>query len=81
MWEIRYNGSANGEDVAYDITLDNEDNVIITGMSTEQGGEYCTTMKYSNPLGIQEDDISGLTTLTPSYPYYMSTSSLFFDES
>ena len=62
MWEIRYNGAANGEDVAYGITLDNEDNVIITGMSTEQGGEYCTTMKYSNPLGIQEGGISGLTT-------------------
>jgi hypothetical protein len=62
MWEIRYNGSSDGEDVAYDITLDNEDNVIVTGMSTEQGGEYCTTMKFSNPLGITEDGISEMKT-------------------
>jgi len=63
MWEMHYNGSQYQNDVVYDIMLDNEDNVIVTGSSAEQGAQHCTTIKYSNPLGIQEDDISGIKTL------------------
>ena len=63
MWETHYNGSQYQNDVVYDIMLDNEDNVIVTGSSAEQGTQHCTTIKYSNPLGIQEDDISGIKTL------------------
>ena len=63
MWETHYNGSQYQNDVVYDIALDNEDNVIVTGTSAEQGGQHCTTIKYSNSLGIQEDDISGIKTL------------------
>ncbi|NQT77946.1 MAG: T9SS type A sorting domain-containing protein [Bacteroidetes bacterium] len=60
MWETHYNGSGYDIDCVYGIVLDNEDNVIVTGISTEQGGLYCTTIKFSNPLGIQEDEISGI---------------------
>ncbi|MCK5079401.1 MAG: T9SS type A sorting domain-containing protein, partial [Bacteroidales bacterium] len=63
VWETHYNGSQYQNDVVYDIMLDNEDNVIVTGSSAEQGGQHCTTIKFSNPLGIQEDDISGIKTL------------------
>jgi hypothetical protein len=57
MWEAHYNGFVSGEDIAYDIVLDNEDNVIVTGTSAETGGMHCTTVKFSNPLGIEEDDM------------------------
>ncbi|MCK5764788.1 MAG: T9SS type A sorting domain-containing protein [Bacteroidales bacterium] len=63
MWETHYNGSGYGKDLPYDIVLDNEDNVIVTGTSDEQGVQVCTTIKFSNSLGIQEDDISGIKTL------------------
>lgn len=62
MWEAHYNGFGNGDDMAYDIVLDNEDNVIVTGTSAEQGGQYCTTMKFSNPLGIHDGDIPEIKT-------------------
>ena len=63
VWEAHYNGSQYQNDVPYDITLDNDDKVIVTGASSEQGGLHCTTIKFSNSLGIQEDDISGIKTL------------------
>ncbi|NQT77945.1 MAG: T9SS type A sorting domain-containing protein [Bacteroidetes bacterium] len=56
IWEAHYNGFGNGEDVAYDIELDNEDNVIVTGSSVEQSGQYCTTLKFSNSLGIYDPE-------------------------
>ena len=63
VWETLYNGSQYQNDVPYDIMLDNDDKVIVTGASSEQGGLHCTTIKFSNSLGIQEDDISGIKTL------------------
>ncbi|RLD33912.1 MAG: hypothetical protein DRI83_08750 [Bacteroidetes bacterium] len=56
MWAAHYNGFGNGEDVAYDIVLDHEDNVIVTGSSIEQAGQFCTTLKFSNTLGIYDHE-------------------------
>ena len=56
MWAAHYNGFGNGDDVAYDIVLDNEDNVIVTGSSVEQAGQFCTTLKFSNSLGIYDHE-------------------------
>ena len=53
-WDARYNGFGNGDDIAYDICLDGEDNVIVTGTSDEGGNMHCTTLKYTNSLGIYE---------------------------
>ncbi|MEE4256839.1 MAG: T9SS type A sorting domain-containing protein [Bacteroidales bacterium] len=53
-WDARYNGFGNGDDHAFDICLDEEDNVIVTGSSDEGGVMHCTTLKYTNSLGINE---------------------------
>ena len=53
-WDARYNGFGNGDDMAYDICLDGEGNVIVTGTSDEGGSMHCTTLKYTNSLGIYE---------------------------
>ena len=52
VWDARYNGSGNSRDVAEDIAIDSDLNVIITGSSTSSKGSACTTLKISNPLGI-----------------------------
>jgi uncharacterized delta-60 repeat protein len=46
-WEARYNGSANGVDVANKLVLDGDGNIIVTGYSsrTETHDDY-TTIKY-----------------------------------
>jgi hypothetical protein len=53
-WDARYNGFGNGDDFAFDLCLDAEDNVIVTGSSDEGGNMHCTTLKYTNSLGIDE---------------------------
>lgn len=58
QWDVRYNGSGNGDDLALDICLDESDNVLITGTSNEGGLMNSTTLKYSNSLGIEEHDKS-----------------------
>ncbi|MBK8095185.1 MAG: choice-of-anchor D domain-containing protein [Verrucomicrobiaceae bacterium] len=48
LWEKRYNGPANGYDIANSVAVDNAGNVIITGMSIGSGGnEDCYTAKYA----------------------------------
>lgn len=54
VWDARYNGSGNGHDVAADIAIDSDLNVIITGRSANSKGSACTTLKISNPLGIED---------------------------
>lgn len=34
-WHVRYNGEANGTDIASDVTVDNQGNVLVTGISQE----------------------------------------------
>jgi uncharacterized delta-60 repeat protein len=50
-WAVLYNGEANSYDGAYIVTLDNSQNVIVTGYSSGNGTDYnYTTIKYSQPV-------------------------------
>ncbi len=56
-WASLYNGAANNDDIAKSLTLDNKDNVYVTG-SSKQFGPYGTyfhyaTVKYNNS-GVQQ---------------------------
>jgi hypothetical protein len=47
LWEKRYNGLGNGEDIAQAVTIDGSGNVIVTGYSTGSGGNFDHfTVKY-----------------------------------
>jgi hypothetical protein len=49
LWTNRYNGPANGHDVATALAVDSSDNVIVTGYSTNNGsGDDYATIKYSS---------------------------------
>lgn len=54
QWARRYNGTGNGIDIAYSITLDDARNAYITGVVFNGGAstDYCT-IKY-NPSGVQQ---------------------------
>jgi uncharacterized delta-60 repeat protein len=54
LWLSRYNGPGNSVDRAYAITVDNEDNIIVTGSSRSGlliGSEDYATLKYNNLNG------------------------------
>jgi hypothetical protein len=54
-WVRRYNGPSNGYDAAYDIAVDGQGNVYVTGYSYQNGiniADYAT-IKY-NSLGVQQ---------------------------
>jgi hypothetical protein len=54
LWTARYNGTANGEDMATSLALDAAGNVYVTGRSQETGtGFDLTTIKY-NAAGAQQ---------------------------
>jgi uncharacterized delta-60 repeat protein len=54
MWVTRYNGPASGFDEAYDIAVDDNSNVYVTGGSdgSGTGSDFCT-IKY-NSAGVQQ---------------------------
>ena len=54
QWVTRYNGTANGIDEAWNIILDNQNNVYITGNSAGAGtGDDYASVKYNNN-GVQQ---------------------------
>ncbi len=53
IWVKRYNGTANSDDEAYSMVLDDSDNIYVTGRSINTGVSWdYTTIKY-NPNGLQ----------------------------
>jgi len=55
-WVARYNGTANSQDVAYAVTIDDSGNVYVTGKATntESGYDY-VTIKYIQIEGTRGD--------------------------
>jgi len=49
IWENRYSGTANGDDISYDLAIDNEDNIYIAGsaIETNTGIDGCV-IKYDS---------------------------------
>lgn len=56
IWMTSFNGPDNGNDNPYDLILDNDDNLIVTGRAETNDGWRCITLKYSNPLAIIENE-------------------------
>lgn len=54
IWDERYNGFDNADDVAINIVLDSENDIILTGATDGPNNNQCTTVKYTNSLGIDE---------------------------
>jgi len=53
LWSIQYNGPQNGLDESFDIAVDANNNVYITGFSTGiNNADDIATVKYSQPIGI-----------------------------
>ncbi|MDX2219215.1 MAG: Ig-like domain repeat protein, partial [Burkholderiales bacterium] len=51
MWTRNYNGGSSGADNGHDVTVDASDNVIVTGFSTDAGGQNIRTIKYDGATG------------------------------
>jgi hypothetical protein len=48
LWERRYNGPANGDDIARAVAVDADGNVVVTGISrNSSGNDDCYTAKYA----------------------------------
>lgn len=47
LWEKRYNGPANGDDIGYSVAADNAGNVIVTGSSYNGSNNSYYTAKYA----------------------------------
>ncbi|MBI5384773.1 MAG: hypothetical protein HZA90_08790 [Verrucomicrobia bacterium] len=80
LWVQRYNGPANGDDIATGLVVDASGSVYVTGYSaTTNGGTEFVTLKYTQPgLDIQRrsDGAMRLQTLTtPGTPYAFESSS------
>ena len=65
-WVKTYNGNGNGRDEANSISLDNNNNVFVAGVTRDTAVSVMTTIKYSQSTGIQ--------TLTTELPQKFSLS-------
>jgi uncharacterized delta-60 repeat protein len=55
LWDIKYNGTGNSFDVDAIMTLDNQNNIYVTGCSQGSGtGRDLATVKYVQTAGIEE---------------------------
>ena len=63
MWELRYNSFNNGYEVAWDIDLDTEGNVLLAGQSMSTTGNFLEAWKYTNPLRIEEKEADRMISL------------------
>ena len=54
LWEQRYNGPAGGDDDAYMIKLDAQNNVYVSGASTGIGSAYDYCIIKYNSAGVQQ---------------------------
>lgn len=49
VWNKIFNGSSNGEDIGYDLTMDNQNNIFVTGAVTNVNtGKDGVVIKYDN---------------------------------
>ncbi len=75
IWSASYNGSANGNDEAYAITLDAAGNVYIAGTSVNTGtGNDFTVIKYDN--GGQQQWVRSLSTPGSDVAYAITVDAL-----
>ncbi len=69
IWVQRYNGSANGDDEARGILVDNVGNVYVTGYaSVLGGGTEIVTIKYAQVAPIQRRPEGGMRLQFPAPP-------------
>jgi hypothetical protein len=77
LWVVRYNGPGNGDDIASALVVDNSENIIVTGKSTNTAGfyEYATVAYDSsgNELWVARygglvngDHVAGSIAIDPS---------------
>ena len=71
QWVIKYNGTANSDDAAIAIAVDDPENVYVTGVSVGVGtGLDFATIKYSQSTGISQisSEIPEQFSLSQNYP-------------
>ncbi|MBK8551568.1 MAG: T9SS type A sorting domain-containing protein [Ignavibacteria bacterium] len=71
MWTKNYNGNSVTEDFIYDVKLDKEGNIYVTGISIGNGSGFdFATIKYSQTVGIDpnQEIIPDEFTLYQNYP-------------
>ncbi|MCB0721177.1 MAG: SBBP repeat-containing protein [Ignavibacteriae bacterium] len=69
-WVKLYNGNGNGMDKAYSLSLDNNNNVYVTGYTKDTSFNVMTTIKYSQTIGIQtiSNELPQKFSLSQNYP-------------
>lgn len=55
MWDYQYNSFENDYEIANDIIIDLDGNVIVSGLSMSTVGFEAIIQKYSNPLGVPDN--------------------------